>query len=468
MQTENKRKRNASGAAGPARKKAAWQPPAGGYKNPPIPYAISRPNAFWRIKKNGVDPAIYWRKRYYRRRITGKGAYRMNSNDSFGRRWGGYLGSRLGEWAGGGISKILGFGDYTVRKNIFSGQLPEVINQPGGGGTVIRFQEYLQDIFTAPNAGDFNISTFLLNAANPRTFPFLSQIAANYDQYEFEGVLFQFKSTSADALNSVNTALGSVMMATQYDVSDPIFASKTEMLNYEFSTSCKPSCSNMHMIECDPHQTAQQLYYTLNTAATPPGTDPRLYHLGNFSIATTGFQGTNVNVGELHVTYQVRLLKPKLFDALGNAIPDYVAQTALTTGTFTNASPLGVAALSVPAGAQNTLAIVINQNIPNQIIWPATSAVLYYRVELIWIGGATSGALVVPTITATNGSIVQQTYPNNGVSASTAGTALLGVRTAGNATSLTLTFTGSPNLPQTGNIQFLIRVLAVNPLGLGL
>ena len=36
-----------------------------------------------------------------------------------------------------------------------------------------------------------------------------------------------------------------------------------------------------------------------------------------FTIATQGFQGTNVNIGELWVTYQVTLLKPKLYASLG-------------------------------------------------------------------------------------------------------------------------------------------------------
>ena len=69
-----------------------------GNSKSPIPYAVSQPNKFWRIKK-GLPPADYWRKRYYRRRITGRGDYRMDPEQSFGRRWGGYLGSKLGEYA---------------------------------------------------------------------------------------------------------------------------------------------------------------------------------------------------------------------------------------------------------------------------------------------------------------------------------------------------------------------------------
>ena len=65
------------------------------------------------------------------------------------------------------------------------------------------------------SADVFKIDSYLINAANPKTFPWLSQIAANYEQYDIEGMVF-----SADALNSTKTALGTVMMATQYDVLD--------------------------------------------------------------------------------------------------------------------------------------------------------------------------------------------------------------------------------------------------------
>ena len=160
----------------------------------------------------------------------------MDSGASFGTRYGGYLGAKAGEFLGGmaqrAFGSITGLGDYSVNKNVFlGGNLPQIMNESGGGGTVVRFQEYLGDVRTSSVSGDFNITAYNLNAGDSYTFPWLSQIAANYEQYEFEGVIFQFRSTSADALNSTNTALGSVMLATQYDFVEPPFDSKGQMLN---------------------------------------------------------------------------------------------------------------------------------------------------------------------------------------------------------------------------------------------
>lgn len=273
---------------------------------------------------------------------------------------------QLGKTAGRHLSHFLGLGDYSIKDNVFlHGRLPEVYNMPSGGGTIIRFQEFLGDVTTGA-ANTFNVNGYTINPANPSTFPWLSQLAANYEQYSFEGLIFEFRSTSADALNSTNTALGTVMMATQYDVADDDFSSKSEMLNYEFSNSVKPSENCLHMIECAPRQSTLTELYTLS-GNPPANVDPRFYNLGKFQIATSGFQAANVTIGELHVTYQVRLMKPKLSDALGEATR-YAAYdlTGCTTGfmfgtpgtevqlsdsigvTFPSAGQIRLAATSVP------------------------------------------------------------------------------------------------------------------------
>jgi hypothetical protein len=139
----------------------------------------------------------------------------------------------------------------------------------------------------------------------------LSIIAQNFEQYKLRGVIFEFKSTSADALNSTNTALGEVIMATEYDSKKQDFASKLEMQNHEYAVAAKQSQSMLHPIECaHPLSTLDCLY--LRTGQVPVGADQRMYDFGKFQIATMGQQGSNVDVGELWVTYEVEFLKPRL------------------------------------------------------------------------------------------------------------------------------------------------------------
>lgn len=381
-----------------------------------------------------------------------------------GANWGGYLGSKAGEYIGGAaqraFSAITGFGDYSVKQNVFAtGSLPQVMNDPGAGGTVIRFQEYLGDIVTSAVANDFNIQEFILNVANEQTFPWVSQLAANYEQYEMQGLLFQFRSTSANALNSTNTALGSVMMATQYDVMDTPFASKGEMLNYEFSTSCKPSENCMHMIECAPKQTTISQLYTLN-GPVPTGADPRLYHLGRFHVATTGFQGQSVNIGELHVTYQIKLLKPKLFASLGLLIDEYSLLASGANG-YTSALPTGNPAASTYE-VKDSLGITNDGNI---ITFAPTSMKKAYRVTFNWTG---TGAEILsyPTINFDNCSLISASNIVSPPSTTTSAGAnyVFSIMTAGNNLAPSIELSAGGLLPDAsgGGVLFL-KIIQENP-----
>lgn len=417
------------------------------YAKGSIPYGVSRPKDFWRIKKD-LPADQYWKKRYWRRRITGKGDYHCAP-------------SRYGNGPTAHRLSFAGLGDYKVKKNVFlSGSLPVMTNRSSGGGTVIRFQEYLKDIVTDQNPNTFNLSSLLLNPGNTNTFPFLSQVANNYEQYELEGLVFEFRSTSADALNSTNTALGSVMMATQYDVADAPFSTKQEMLNYEFSTSVKPSASTLHMIECDPRQTSISELYVLDGDTAPPNTDARLYHLGRFSIATTGFQGASVNIGELHVTYQVRLLKPKLYTTLGSEI-DYYHNTITGATVFSDTEPLGNAGALATASINTNIGVIVT---PTSIQFPTTGTQRYYRFEISWIGDSKPYDPVDITPTSMLPVSPQRYAPALGVDSPSVTTTFSYVVLA-NALNPSLSF-GATNLPAVGGFRDL-RIVQINPANQG-
>jgi len=327
---------------------------------------------------------------------------------------------------------VSGLGDYKVKKNVLLGNnMPIIDNKSGAGGITVRFQEYLGDVVTPVQVGNsspFDIKTFLINPANSQTFPWLSQLAANFEQYEIEGMLFGFRTTAADMVTNTtnNLQLGTVIMATQYDVADALFGSKAEMLNYEFSSSVKPSEGAVHMIECDPRQTAVNILYT-SPGAVPTGTDPRLYHLGRFAIATQGFQGSGVTIGELHITYQVRLLKPKLWSGLGETIPMWRALTDpfVQGAGFT---PLGDVR-TVQTYAQSTLNMSLTPDADGEIAiltFPTNARPVRYLVMFTWIASAGTGAYWAAsantpnswTLTGGATKIVQQVSPFSGTNLS--------------------------------------------------
>lgn len=251
------------------------------------------------------------------------------------------VGSKLGGTIGDMASKLTGWGSYRVHHNSIVQQVPSIKNPRKEGATQIRHREYIGDVLSSQN---FQIQYQLaINAAQPTTFPWASQLSANFTQYEINGLMFEFVTTSGDATGS-NTSLGEVMMATNYDSVLPPFVNKLQMLNQEFSSSVKPSSSSLHPIECSPNQTTIPLLYT-RPSAPAPNTDIRVYDLGQFFLATQGNQSDGQTLGELWVTYDILLYKP----LLGNGpdgqnetnAPTVVSFTQYSAGPSVGATPFG-------------------------------------------------------------------------------------------------------------------------------
>lgn len=261
---------------------------------------------------------------YYGRALAGAagGAAGGLAGGSIGGPIGRAVGSVAGKAIGGKvgsylhyIGKIFGSGDYvtsadSVRRNVLvnSSQIPSF---SGNKNEVhIRHREFICNIVSSATANTFNIQTFNINPGLLATFPWLAGVVGdNFQQYRVNGMVFEYRSLSADAIaSSTNTTLGSVIMATDYDSKDAAFTSKAQMENTEYGVSCKPSCSMIHAIECARTQTSVSELY-VRAGAVPSGADIRLYDLGAFSIATDGFQGTSVVAGELWVSYDISALK---------------------------------------------------------------------------------------------------------------------------------------------------------------
>jgi len=289
--------------------------------------------------------------------------------------------------------KLAGFGDYAVqgvnpKENSLMSSLmvngPPSLQSTRARSFTFRHREYLADVITGATSA-FSINSYPLNPGMPDTFPWLSTIAQNFEQYRIRGMVFEFKSTSADALNSTNTALGSVIMATDYNADSDTFESKAQMENHEFASSARQSCSMLHAIECKPSQTSISELYIRNE--TPPtGQDLRLYDLGRFSIATVGQQGASVNIGELWVTYEVELFKPMIPEhPTGVRTDHFYSATAVSTSAY-----FGTSQTTINDGVGCTLSAT-TITFPNSV--PIGSQWLVY---VTWKGGAVT--TVVPSI----------------------------------------------------------------------
>lgn len=290
-----------------------------------------------------------------RRAVKGSGAYeeKEESGRSIAKR-------AASSFVGYIWDKLIGNGAYapmtvSVKHNSFMEKItangPPSVWTTKENAFVMRHREYLKDIITDDEPDTFKIEDFAIQPGNAQTFPWLSKIARQFQQYRIRGMLFEFVSTSSDALNSTNTALGQVMLVTQYDSGASTFETKQQILQTEFASVSKPSLSVLHPVECKPSLTTLETLY-VRTGAVPEGQDIRFYDLGRFSIATNGFQGSAVNIGELWVTYEIELIKPIQLPGVDDVAADFYTGT---TGISTT-NPFGTnAALAQGSNAGTTI-----------------------------------------------------------------------------------------------------------------
>jgi hypothetical protein len=198
----------------------------------------------------------------------------------------------------------------TGRKMRVGAAPPRISNT--SAGIRIKHREYLNDVNSTTL---FNTLQYSLQPGNEDTFPWLSGVASNFQQYKFHGLLVEFVSTSANALSSVNTALGTVCLSTQYNAALPPPVSKEVIMNSEYSTSGKPSSNLLHLIETDPTESVGRGMLYIRTGDLPAGQDIRFYDLGNTFLSTVGSQAV-ANIGEIHVSYDIEFFKPILTGSL--------------------------------------------------------------------------------------------------------------------------------------------------------
>lgn len=251
------------------------------------------------------------------RKLRGRGKY-TSKTGGLARSVGSMLGSlvgmpEIGGAAGDLFSSITGLGKYTVKHNTIAtdSQAP-TFQFDADGSIVVAHSELVSDV--AGSVAFTNV-TYDLDPTNRSTFPWLWSIVQNFEQYEPLGVVFFYKPTSGSAIASTNNALGTVVIATQYDVSQPDFSTKQQAESYEYSTSCTSSVSMIHPIECNPREDTVNLRYVrsgfVNTNSNSPNSVAgNLQLMGRTQVITVGQQAATT-IGELWVSYKFRLVKPR-------------------------------------------------------------------------------------------------------------------------------------------------------------
>ena len=364
--------------------------------------------------KGPGDYKKVWRsiRKYVPRGLGAAGAYAL-----------GYK-AKSGWDLGAKASKAVGWGDYSVN---------QITSAPGSmnphqnihhvstvasdlsGDIIYSNTEFVKNIYASGTGGSvssFELSSFVLNPAVSETFPFLSQIAQNFELYEFMGLMFQYKPTSGNYGNSESNSLGKVVLCTNYDPDAPEFKNTIVMENYDYACSTLPAQGCIHGVECAPSQRSVKQLYTRTGQSSK---DKVFTDLGLFQISTEGipFGGSGSKsalIGELWVTYTVKLSRAKLTQALGQSISHATYQLSLGTdfGAKTFAADLDNTiefVSTTPVGLQIAKTDVNNVTLDLSF----GSSFGNSRYLFIWTHTATPASVFeVAANTPTNCSIIEQ------------------------------------------------------------
>ncbi len=292
---------------------------------------------------------------------------------------GGMAGSRLGSASAGSkvgrgiaarISKMFGCGDYVVSEKPVVNSLIEGSRSVGyasfgtnSQSVRVKHREFLFDLAQGSVAGVFTNKSVAINPGLAGTFPYLAPIAANFEEYVIRGLVFEYISTTSPYFAA--GAMGSIIMSMSYNPTAPAYVSKPQMENSEFAISARPDQTMVYGVECASN--SQNMYMVRQGSSSAPLTST---DLGNFQIAIQSAITAGTVVGEVWVSYDIELLRPKTQTSIPGFL--HVNGTGLGSGTFpttvNNAHTVGMFTGISSTLAGNVLSIKLPSLPPTQVL----------------------------------------------------------------------------------------------------
>lgn len=150
----------------------------------------------------------------------------------------------------------------------------------------------------------FSNASYAINPGVPVVFPWLSQIAPNYESYRFKKLHFRYVPTIG------TDAPGSIYMAPEFNNNDSPPVDESQIASYDgcvtgniWQTGIIYRCSQSNLNK-------RKSYYVRN-GSLPANADIDLYDTGYHNVATVDCGGA-VKAGKLWVDYDVEFMTPQL------------------------------------------------------------------------------------------------------------------------------------------------------------
>jgi len=227
-----------------------------------------------------------------------------------------------------GLSKLLmrrvrGKGDYDLGGDPISNSLfkrapetgssgnalmpPKFENSRSAGGVCVVHREFAMNLVVPEIRQAFSTFTLGLNPGNATIFPWLSNIATDFQLFRFKGVVIEFVSFTSPM--NLQPAMGYIMMSGVYNVLQAPYENSVELENSAEAIVFRPDRSAMYGMECK--DTNYRKYFVLQPTAQI--IDDALYTPFNIQIATEGlpdtFQPGSV-LGQIWISYEIEFFEP--------------------------------------------------------------------------------------------------------------------------------------------------------------
>lgn len=256
--------------------------------------------------------ALKGRGAYWGRELGSAAGYALGSrvNPQLGT-LGAMAGGELGDWASDKLmSMVRGRGAYVTNNKINPDGMHRVIQGSGDevSEILLTHREFLGDLIPS-STGFETLGSFSVNPGLAESFPWLSQIAQYYEEYEFVQLLYEVKSLITDG----NTeAKGSVHIVSFDNPTSALYTNKSQLLGHDGAISAKVTDDVLHGVECDPAKRTGGAAEYIRTGDI--GTqDLKTYDQAKIQISCSGCE-IGLPLGELFVHYTVKLRKAKLVE----------------------------------------------------------------------------------------------------------------------------------------------------------
>ncbi len=193
---------------------------------------------------------------------------------------------------------------------------------------VISHREFVGNIRTSL---EFVTTRYAVNPGLPVSFPWLSTVAPSFERYRFRKLRYYFRTTSATAVASTNTALGVVGLVMNYDTADAAFFNKVQAESYEGAVSTVPCRDVSLSVDCRLSRGTVRNLFVRTAALAPAQGDLHLYDSGTLTVFTDGAQQSAV-CGELWAEYEIELYQPRIPIPFGAEVEAFTAGNTLAAG----------------------------------------------------------------------------------------------------------------------------------------